>query len=132
AASSRLTCVSCVHTFSRRGDRPALPSFPTRRSSDLLFDASGHVSSPRRPVLRVRLQRPGARLLEGLLEFLALGPDRVGKRWLHWSGHNALDLLGHLYEPCAAATGSATGSATPGTSAPGTTAPDATAPCRAK
>lgn len=97
-----------------------------------LFDASGHVSSPRRPVLRVRLQRPGARLLEGLLEFLALGPDRVGKRWLHWSGHNALDLLGHLYEPCAAATGSATGSATPGTSAPGTSAPDATAPCRAK
>ncbi len=68
-----------------------------------LFDASGHVSSPRRPALHVRLQRPGARLLEGLLDFLSLGPDRVGKRWLHWTGHNALDLLGHLYDPCAAA-----------------------------
>lgn len=67
-----------------------------------LFDASGQVSSPKRPALHTRLLRPGARLLEGLLDFLPLGPDRVGKRWLHWEGHNALDLLGHVYDPCVA------------------------------
>lgn len=64
-----------------------------------LFDAAGHINAPREETLRVRLERLGVRFEEGLLEFLPIAPDRVGRRHLHWSGHNALDLLGHLYEP---------------------------------
>lgn len=65
-----------------------------------MWDAAGSISSPDREDLRARLRRPGRRLLDGLLEFLPLPPDRTGKRNLHWFGHNALDLLGHLYEEC--------------------------------
>lgn len=66
-----------------------------------MLDGSGSIRSPKRGKLRVRLRRPSGRLLDGLLAFLPVPPDRVGDRYLHWRGHNALDLLGQLYESCA-------------------------------
>lgn len=63
-----------------------------------LCDAAGHIGSPEEDMLRLRLPRLGPRFEEGLREFLPLPPERCGRRSLHWTGNNALDLLGHLYE----------------------------------
>jgi deoxyuridine 5'-triphosphate nucleotidohydrolase len=65
-----------------------------------IFDVSARISPPSGDTLTVRLDHPGEPLLEGLLGFLSVKPDRVGKQSLRWEGVTALDLLGRIYDDC--------------------------------
>ncbi len=91
------------------GDKESLrfPSLPPELLSAFargVFDAAARISSPRRTgELTVRLDRPGEAFTEGLLAHLTVRPDHVGEDTLQWNGVTALDLLGRLYDECAAA-----------------------------
>ncbi len=67
-----------------------------------IFDASGTLSPKHAEILSVVLDHPGDELLQGLLDFVAIPPGRIGRRTVRWEGNSALDLLGHLYDECAA------------------------------
>lgn len=62
-----------------------------------LLDGAGSVSAPRERELKVKCVRPGARLLDQLVELVGVAPVRLGKQSIHWTGLGALDMLGHLY-----------------------------------
>lgn len=65
-----------------------------------IFDVSARISPPSGDALTVRLAHPGEPLLEGLLGFLGVRPDRAGEQSLRWEGVTALDLLGRIYDDC--------------------------------
>ncbi|HSC87464.1 MAG TPA: hypothetical protein VLC09_09355 [Polyangiaceae bacterium] len=62
-----------------------------------LFDASASISSPKRGRLEIEWAKPSPGLLDGVLEFVAVAPSRVKRRYVVWRDVAALDLLGQLY-----------------------------------
>ncbi len=79
---------------------PALRPELTRAFVRGIFDVSARISPPSGDALSVRLAHPGEPLVEGLLGFLTVKPDHVGKQSLRWDGVTALDLLGRIYDDC--------------------------------